>query len=164
MTQNISGLGETMALLESHGKFKRGEAGVSQLVTVLLDQGVFGEAAGLPEVLHYEREFPLPRGRADFVLFHADGTATVLEAKRGGDTRLVLTAIGQAMSYAAQLGYGRSLKGVRVMVTADMTGNESLHIDEACRLAGAIWLPLGRLEEHGAVWKRIIEKAGVRSG
>ena len=158
MTQNLSGYAEATAVLAAKGRFKDGEAGVSQLVAIMLDEDVFAEAAGLPPILHYSREFPLPRGRPDFVLFHADGTATVLEVKKAASDRLVLAAVGQAMSYAVQLGYSRSLLAVRVMVAADMTGTESIHLDEACRLAGALWLPLGRMSEHENVWVEMMER------
>lgn len=161
MTKRITALDR---LIASAGRFLHAEAGVCQLVELLLQEGKFAEAAGLPEVLHWEREYHLPRGRADFVLFHADGTATVVEVKKASDeARKVFGAIGQGMSYAVQLGYSRFLKGIRVVVAADMTGEESLLLSQACEAAGAIWLPLGKMEEHEAPWRKLLEVGDGRS-
>lgn len=143
--------GMVFNLLDERGKFRKGEEGVCQVIAVMLMGGQFHLAADLPEISHYEREYPLPRGRADFVLFHVDGSVTVIEVKKNkGNDREIFPAIGQVMSYAVQLGYGRTATSIRKMVASDYVGAGSELIDDACRMAGVIWLPLGRIEEHEA--------------
>ncbi|MEQ6329198.1 hypothetical protein VLF92_12845 [Pseudomonas chengduensis] len=150
-------------LVEDRGRFLRAEAGVCQLVQVLLEQGQFAEAAGLPAILHWEREYPLPRGRADFVLFHEDGSITALEVKKAGDEhRAILGAIGQVISYGVQLGYARLPMAIRLMVAADMTGAESLLMSQACAAAGVQWLPLGCMAEHEQPWIEMLEVCNGR--
>lgn len=147
------GAGALAQLISSGGHFRHAEAGVCQLVELLLQQGVFAEAADLPAILHWEREYPLPRGRADFVLFHADGSITVLEVKKAGDEqRAILGAIGQVISYAVQVGYARLPTAIRMMVAVDMVGADSLLMSQACAAAGVQWLPLGTMEEHQRPW------------
>lgn len=149
-------------LVASGGSFRRAEAGVCQLIEMLLQRGVFATAAGLPAVLHWEREYPLPRGRVDFVLFHEDGSITALEVKKAGDEqRAIHGAIGQVMSYAVQLGYARLPTAIRMMVAADIAGAESLLMSQACAAAGVHWLPLGTMEEHQRPWKQAL---GVSNG
>ena len=145
-------------LVADGGAFRRAEAGVCQLIELLLQRGVFAGAAGLPEVLRWEREFPLPRGRVDFVLFHADGSITALEVKKAGDERRELHgAIGQVISYGVQLGYARLPNAIRMMVAADVAGAESLLMSQACAAAGVPWLPLGPMDEHQRPWLKVME-------
>ncbi|MCO7556186.1 PDDEXK family nuclease [Metapseudomonas otitidis] len=147
-------------LIANGGRFRSAEAGVCQLVELLLQQGVFAHAAELPAVLHWEREYPLPRGRADFVLFHADGSITVLEVKKAGDElRAIRGAIGQVMSYAVQVGYARLPTAIRMMVAADVPGADSLLMSQACAAAGVQWLPLGTMDEHERPWLALMEVA-----
>lgn len=146
------------SLVAAGGRFQHAEAGVCQLVQVLLEQGQFAEAAGLPAILHWEREYPLPRGRVDFVLYHCDGSITALEVKKAGDEhRAILGAIGQVISYAVQLGYARLPNAIRMMVAADMVGSDSLLMSQACAAANVLWLPLGTMEEHQQPWMKIME-------
>lgn len=154
--------GALAQLVASGGRFRNAEAGVCQLVELLLQQGVFAEGADLPAILHWEREYPLPRGRADFVLFHADGSITVLEVKKAGDEqRAILGAIGQVISYAVQLGYARLPAAIRMMVAADVAGADSLLMSQACAAAGVQWLPLGTMEEHQRPWIAVMGGSNV---
>lgn len=86
-------------------------------------------AAGVP--FHPEdtivTEMAFRHGRADLVIFHVDGTATVVEAKDGtkGYSHVV-AGIGQASLYAAQLAMTRSLRGVRRCLLWSSTGDLKL--------------------------------------
>lgn len=151
--------GMAFSLLDERGKFRKGEEGVCQVVAMMLIGEQFHLAADLPAISHYEREFPLPRGRADFVLFHVDGSVTVIEVKKNnGSDREIFPAIGQVMSYAVQLGYGRTATSIRKMVASDYAGAGSELIDDACRMAGVIWLPLVSIEEHEAPLRKAYAK------
>lgn len=92
------------------------------------------------------REFPLRYGRADIVIFHADGTATVIEAKDGSRGYAhVVAGIGQASLYATQLMMLKgSVKRVRKCLMWSSTGDLALDavISIACEFAGTTPLSL----------------------
>lgn len=85
-------------------------------------------------------------GRADIVVYHADGSASVIEAKDGtrGYTHVV-SGIGQATLYAVQLAASKgSVRKVRRCLLWTSTGNLTLDclIETACEQAGVISLPM----------------------
>ena len=90
-------------------------------------------------------EHSFRRGRADIILFHQDGTATIIEAKDGtkGYTHVV-SGIGQCSLYAAQLiakpGVVRAVRRA-LMWTSVGSPKEDATIEDACALAGVIPLP-----------------------
>lgn len=88
------------------------------------------------------REMKLRFGRADIVVFHVDGGATVIEAKDGAQGyHHVVGGIGQASLYAAQLAITRgAIKYVRKALLWSSTGDAFLDavIDAACRQANTI--------------------------
>lgn len=91
------------------------------------------------------QEFAFRHGRADIIMFHADGTATVIEAKDGrhGHTHVV-SGIGQCGLYAAQLSARPgALRAVRraLMWTSVGTIEGDALIEEVCGAAGVIPLP-----------------------
>lgn len=93
------------------------------------------------------REMLLRYGRADIVILHVDGTATVIEAKDG---RLgyghVVSGIGQVSLYATQLAAKRvGIKQVRRCLLWSSTENyeQDCVIEEACIYAGVI--PMRRI-------------------
>lgn len=97
------------------------------------------------------REMSLRHGRADIVVFHVDGSASVIEAKDGsrGYTH-VATGIGQVSLYAAQLMMARgALQSVRRYLLWSSTGSlfEDACIDEACDLAGVVSLPYAHVSK-----------------
>lgn len=98
----------------------------------------------------YEMAFKY--GRADIVVFHIDGTASVIEVKDGTKGyRHVVAGIGQSGLYAAQLGMNNGgLKLVRRCLLWTSTGDLSLDglIGEACERAGVVALPWGALGVH----------------
>jgi hypothetical protein len=87
-------------------------------------------------------------GRADIVMFHVDGSATVVEVKNGSNGyNSVASGIGQANLYAAQLANARnSLTKVRKCLLWTSTGNsaEDAAIVSACELAGVVPALIGR--------------------
>jgi hypothetical protein len=96
-------------------------------------------------------EMKFAYGRADIVIFHADGTATVIEAKDGknGYTGIV-AGIGQASLYAAQLASLRAVKSVRrALMWSFRKPADAEVICQACDVAGVIpipfWMPMSRL-------------------
>lgn len=90
-------------------------------------------------------EYSFRYGRADIILFHADGTATIIEAKDGkkGYTNAV-AGIGQCSLYAAQLAAKSGVvRAVRRALMWTSVGNVDgdAKIEEACEIAGVIPLP-----------------------
>lgn len=145
------------ALFKSRMEAGGEEAAACIVETFLLSEAgkaVFAEF-GWPDITHWEREFPLPRGRADFAVFHVDGSVTVIEVKRGDRPILeILSGIGQVTMYAVQVGYSKASKGVRRMlaVTAPREKLDEVLIWDACEAAGVQYCGLGSLEKHQAIW------------
>jgi len=113
-----------------------------------------------PQIVNWEKEFPVPRGRADFVLFHLDGSITVVEVKRGDRPLMELMAgIGQVTSYATQVGYsnivGASIKRV-LAVTALPNLLDELLLADACKLAGVEYFALGPLKVHQDIYEKVV--------
>jgi hypothetical protein len=98
----------------------------------------------------YEMSFKF--GRADIVVFHIDGSASVIEAKDG--TRgynHVVAGIGQAGLYAAQLGMNRgALTKVRRCLMWTSTGDLflDLTIEDVCKQAGIVPMSYGKMSTH----------------
>jgi hypothetical protein len=99
-------------------------------------------------------------GRADIVVFHIDGSASVIEVKDG--TRgynHVVSGIGQAGLYAAQLAMSKgALTLVRKCLLWTSAGNvvaDSL-IEEACEQSNTVALPWGLLSKHMAYERAVI--------
>ena len=90
-------------------------------------------------------EYSFRYGRADIILFHADGTATIIEAKDGkkGYTSVV-AGIGQCSLYAAQLaakpGVVRAVRRALMWASVENVDGDA-KIEEACEIAGVIPLP-----------------------
>lgn len=117
-------------------------------------------ALDLPPIDIARFEFPLPCGRADLVLFHNDGTVTVIELKGPGDDRKILAGIGQVTMYAVQIGYARTARCIRKILAAPVKGEDSEHLAEACAAAGVRFVPLGTPEEHAEIWSDAERRMG----
>ncbi len=102
------------------------------------------------DTIVYEMAFKF--GRADIVVFHIDGSASVIEVKDGTKGyNHVVAGIGQAALYASQLGMNKgALTKVRKCLLWTSTGNVFLDglIEECCESAGTTPLPWGNLGVH----------------
>jgi len=126
-----------------------------------------GESAVVQQLLHFMRhpsshvpldclsmspddtvvlEYTLKIGRADIVIFHVDGSASVIEVKDGATGyRSVVAGIGQASLYACQIAALKvSLKDVRRVLAWSSIGNdaEDRVVKEACEMAGVLPIQL----------------------
>lgn len=136
------------------------EAGVFDIMKFLLEhsKGGLEKAWDLPEVVKYVFEFPLPVGRADLVMFHIDGSISVVEFKNAGSNREILSGIGQLLMYAVQLGYSRVATTIRKILTAPVVGAGNSLLLETCEKAGVLFEPLGTLDEHRQVNAQVIQE------
>ena len=124
---------------------------------------------GLPDFSFVEFEFPLMKGRADVVVFHQDGGATVIEAKDGmAGRRSVLGGIGQVVSYAYQLGASRAApKYVQKMLlwSPCSSVDDDLHIIDVCASAGVLHSISAKVsdlhKESEALMRRLLSDVGV---
>lgn len=104
-------------------------------------------------------------GRADLVIFHIDGSATVIEAKDGSKGYShVVGGIGQAGLYASQLGSAKGgVTRVRRCLMWSSTGDDVLDllIGETCLKAGVV--PLCRLSSYELVeiGRRVLAERGL---
>lgn len=107
------------ALKEAFGGRERG---VVLELLFLIDQGVLAEQYGWPEIASVTVECQLPHGRADIVLGHADGSATVIECKASRSARDILPAVGQVMAYGIQVSSAYSFNNVRLAIASRVSG------------------------------------------
>ena len=85
-------------------------------------------------------------GRADIVVFHSDGSASVVEAKDGAKGyNHVVSGIGQVGLYATQLTLQGTVRPVRRALLYSSTGDLWLDvlIEITCEQAGVVPLPTG---------------------
>ena len=100
------------------------------------------------------REMAFHRGRADIVIFHTDGSASVIEAKDGTrGYQHVLSGIGQSGLYAAQLAMTRAVRPIRRCLLWSSTGDmlTDVLVEQACDDAGVVSLPCETTREIVAV-------------
>jgi hypothetical protein len=100
-------------------------------------------------------------GRADIVIFHVDGSATVVEAKNGDQGyKNVVSGIGQAALYAAQLSMNKgALTRVRKALLWTSTGSieSDAAVQDACLLADTVPLPWGPLKTHLEATRSVLD-------
>ncbi len=129
---------------------KKGEAYLSGALTLMLvadnaHERIFDGC--VPPILSWQPEFQVRRGRADFMLYHSDGSATVVELKDGAyGHQALLAGIGQVIGYAMQIGMNNpgisSLRKALVFSSCGSIEDDQL-ICEACDHAGVIPVPFG---------------------
>jgi len=119
-----------------------GESYLVDLEVATFKLGVAFE--GIPISIHdtIRKEFSFSYGRADIVIFHIDGTVTVIEAKDGKQGYgHVVSGIGQVTLYATQLANKKvNIKKVRRCLLWSTTGDKKLDdiIIESCKSADVI--------------------------
>jgi hypothetical protein len=130
----------------------RGEKAISSYMKAMLTLGSKGLLEPLPYTEHDTLvfEMPLRHGRADLVIFHLDGSASVMELKDGDrDVVGIAAGIGQVGYYAAQLGLTRSIPTIRRALAWSKCRQHSHNelLIEACRLAGVAPILLPSAED-----------------
>lgn len=124
-----------------HGR----ESDVVQLFIESFQTGNFEDRIPMGEHDTIVGEFVFRYGRADIVVFHADGSASVIEVKDGTKGYgHVVAGIGQVALYACQLAMTKvSLTKVRKCLLWTSVGSVDADavIEEACEGAGVVALP-----------------------
>lgn len=106
-------------------------------------------------------EFAMRWGRADVVVFHGDGSVTVVEAKDGANGyQHVASGIGQVTLYAAQLSMSGTVRKVRRALLWSSTGSafQDAALEVACESAGVIPLPWPSMRDTLAVTRAVLER------
>lgn len=97
----------------------------------------------------------LKYGRADIVIYHLDGSVSVIEVKDGSyGYSHVVSGIGQTTLYAVQIASARgAVTVVRRCLMWSSTGDAFLDgvIEEACERAGVVALPMVHLQKMMAI-------------
>lgn len=133
-----------------------GQKGERALVSYVRGMIAAGNGAGVFDGLPYSdadtivHEMILRVGRADMVLFHLDGTATVVEVKDGNAGLMpVLQGVGQAGLYATQLSALKGVSSVRRALMWSSLGNdqEDRLVHDVCRNAGVVPLYLPTMSD-----------------
>ena len=148
-------------MTETRPRYESDESGVMRMLREFLDHHKFADVYELPPVLHFEQEYSLTRGRCDFVVFHSDGSVTVVEAKGSRELRNAAGGIGQLLSYTIQIGMARPGAVVRGLLVAPVApGTEEARLlDEACRRAGMAFEPCPLMADLSKTAAAIIAKA-----
>lgn len=114
----------------------------------------------------YEMSFKF--GRADVVIFHIDGSASVIEVKDGTKGYAhVVAGIGQACLYAAQLAMTKgAVRLVRKCLLWTSTGDIALDgvIEEACESAKVVAIPWQSMRSLMATQEAVRRLMGERHG
>ena len=137
-----------MSASELNGRF-RDEKQFQELMARCIE--TVARVYELPEIERCSREHRLPRVIADFVLFHVDGTVTVIECKQAGlSMSSYLAGIAQA-KYAEDLikCADPSLCGKTRSFLAVPSGVEK-EVGYACMLFGIEYMPFGSYLDHFA--------------
>lgn len=111
------------------------------------------------------REMSFRYGRADIVVFHSDGSASVIEAKDGSKGYShVVSGIGQAAMYATQLAMTKgAITRVRKCLMWTSAGSVEVDavIESACISAGVVPLPwpsMGELMASLQASRNVLER------
>ena len=135
--------------------FQGNEADIVRIFVRDHNNGFYDPAIPDSEGATVVTEMPFKYGRADIIVFHVDGSASVIEVKNGSNGyRHVVAGIGQASLYASQLAMTRgAVSKVRKCLMWTSTGDISLdaQIEEACEAANTIPMPLVHMHKLMAV-------------
>ncbi|WP_237479434.1 hypothetical protein [Lichenibacterium dinghuense] len=99
-------------------EFGGSEAGVIRELVHWLDQGELAAMYDLPPILRCETGFPISRGRIDLLLFHADGSGTVIACKAGRASKDILPAVGEVMSQGIAISGAGVFHKVRLAIAS----------------------------------------------
>lgn len=116
------------------------DAAILQLKLHLV-AGMLPIVLGVPAIRRARFEFTIGCGRADLVLFHADGSASLVEAKGDESIRDVVAGIGQLLLYDTQWTRSRP-KTLRKILCAPVDGEKGAAILPACAAAGVAFVHL----------------------
>lgn len=138
------------ARILSDGRQPRGsEKRLVQLFCELIDSGRYDERLPMSpqDTLVLEQAFRF--GRADVVIYHVDGSVSVVEAKNGDvGYSHVLAGIGQLTMYAVQIANRKTgiSKVNRCLLWSGASSIEAdAMIEAACEQAGIIPLPMPKM-------------------
>ena len=147
----------------------RGSAQERDITLVFLAQhanGLFETAIPMAADDLIVEEMAFKYGRADLVVFHVDGSASVIEVKDGtkGYNHIV-AGIGQVGLYATQLAMLRSVRMVRRCLMWSSTDDEALDMTIAavCERAAVIPIPCCSTREMVAVSRKLLRDMGVQA-
>lgn len=105
-----------------------------------LFSGNLHRVLGTPRVTGHRFEFPVPGGRIDLLLFHADGSVSIVEAKAAGPVGLIAAGIGQLALYSALLPgvlWRQQPTTIRRILVATCEPDIAAVLMRACQQAGA---------------------------
>jgi hypothetical protein len=136
----------------SEGAIHGRESDIVRMFKMCFAAGEFDDRLpiGAADTVVYEMSFKF--GRADIVIFHVDGSASVIEVKDGTKGyNHVVAGIGQAGLYASQLAMNKgALIEVRKCLLWTSTGDilEDGLIERVCVQSNTVPLPWGKLSTH----------------
>lgn len=164
--EDISRIGEVAdGLILSGERYVGREKDLVQVFAEMYQCGHYDEEIPMTDActIVYEQSFKY--GRADIVIYHSDGSASVIEAKNGstGYTHTI-SGIGQSTLYATQLAATKgAVKKVRRCLLWTGTGDDLLDafIAISCKEAGVISLampPMNTLMATKAASRIVVEE------
>lgn len=142
MIASLLGVGDTdVSAHLGAASLSKGEAQAGRVLTYLLATQNPLIASHLLPVERFECETRLACGQPDFIAWHNNGSATVIELKCSPFRREVVGGLGQVLMYASEV----RAKGHVVQAMLVTVGAEDKHIKDACASAGVSYLALSNL-------------------
>jgi len=131
-------------------KSRNNEAAAILMLKLFLMFGDLEKVLGVKKIERHRFEFSVCGGRIDLLLFHKDKGISIVEVKAQNDVRTILAGIGQLCLY--EVGIRKKMvrrppKYINRILTAPIEPSVSLHIMEACEIAGVRFahLPIYKL-------------------
>lgn len=153
-----------LGLLPDAGAGKESDIVDMFLMCIASGRNPADELPIIPGVDTVLTEMSFRYGRADIVIFHIDGSASVIEVKDGSNGyKHVVSGIGQAGLYAQQVFAKGAISNVRKCLLWTSTGKIELDavIYDACLASGTIPLAWGALKMHKALTAEAIRRAKI---
>lgn len=162
MTQEIESLASEMLTM------KNDEKSVILMLRMFLIFNNIHIALNVPRVVRHRFEYSVEGGRIDLLLFHADESVTIVEAKCEGSLRNIVAGIGQLCLYEARL--RRKFRPTRGEVVIHKVLCASYPLDRAddlfiaCEAAGVSYAYIYPFKEFKGRIDSAMAKSWVRHG
>lgn len=139
------------------------EKSVMLMLELFLRMGDLERAINVPKITGYRFEFPVASGRIDLLLFHADKSMTIIEAKAEYSFPAIVAGIGQLCMYAvklpAKLHKDQQPTFIRRLLCAHCPAEEASDLVHACKLAGCRFAYLPSYAEFKEQASHLLQEA-----
>lgn len=151
------------SLLATLSKADHSEGTAVATLRLWLHGGELAKILSAPKITGARFEFRVDGGRIDLLLFHADASVTIIEAKAQIRLNQVAAGIGQLCMYAALLPQALSPHqqptSVRRVLCAPVEPDQCEALFRACDSAGVMFVPLPTQQAMRSIAERALAAA-----